>query len=520
MSTIDTALLEKTIRSLPQTYRGPGGVVAVVKDGEVVLRHAWGYADLDARLPMSPATLMPICSISKEFTCATLLATLGEPAVLEPALAAYLPRLEGARPRVVDLCNNQSGLRDYWALTVLCGAEPEGKFEPSDAKHLLGLARTTHFAPRTHYSYANGNFRILSDLIEDHVGRPLGELIAETIFKPAGMVSARFCPDTSDMSGDALGYEGNNDVGFQPAVNNIHWTGDAGISATLDDMIAWERFIDATRHDADGLYRRISVPQTFSDGTPAEYGFGLAHMEIAGIRMTGHGGAIRGWRSQRIHAPSERLSVVVMFNHEGDAHTAAEDVMRAALGQVAAPASDLAADPDWFGHYLDDETKLTLSLSPAGPGRLSARFATTPDVLQLNADGSAGSDAMTLRRTPGGIRLARKSENLTADLHRVTGEAKSDITGRFYCAELEAEFVCESAGGPIYGAFEGFLGKGAMQPLYPIGADVWLLPCQRAMDASPPGDWTVLFERDDSGAVTGVTIGCWLARGLRYVRSA
>ena len=72
----------------------------------------------------------------------------------------------------------------------------------------------------------------------------------------------------------------------------------------------------------------------FADGAPASYGFGLAHMESQGVALTGHGGGLRGWRSQRLHAAKERLSVVVLFNHEAHAREAAFDVLRAALGQT------------------------------------------------------------------------------------------------------------------------------------------------------------------------------------------
>jgi len=27
--------------------------------------------------------------------------------------------------------------------------------------------------------------------------------------------------------------------------------------------------------------------------------------------------------------------------------------------------------------------------------------------------------------------------------------------------------------------------------LEPVGPDVWLLPCPRALDHTPPGDWTL-----------------------------
>ena len=71
-------------------------------------------------------------------------------------------------------------------------------------------------------------------------------------------------------------------------------------------------------------------------------------------------------------------------------------------------------------------------------------------------------------------------------------------------------------GGVLYGAFSGFLGQGRMELLDPVGADVWALPCPRALDQTPPGDWTLAFRRDAAGRVVGVTVGCWLARGLAY----
>jgi D-aminopeptidase len=70
----------------------------------------------------------------------------------------------------------------------------------------------------------------------------------------------------------------------------------------------------------------------------------------------------------------------------------------------------------------------------------------------------------------------------------------------------------------VYGGFSGFLGRGRMELLDPIGPDLWALPCPRALDHTPPGDWTLSFRRDPSGRVDGVDIGCWLARRLPYAR--
>jgi len=76
----------------------------------------------------------------------------------------------------------------------------------------------------------------------------------------------------------------------------------------------------------------------------------------------------------------------------------------------------------------------------------------------------------------------------------------------------------EGAEGAVYGGFSGMLGQGRMERLQPLGDDVWLIPCLRALDHSPPGYWTLAFQRDETGTLTGVRVGCWLARDLFYRR--
>ncbi len=513
--------LQRTIAELPLRCKGPGGAVAVVKDGTVVAREAWGYADLARRAPFTPATLFPICSITKQFTCATLLDALGDPSRLEQALRARLPLLQDKAPGILHLCHNQSGLRDYWALTVLSGAKPEGAFRPDDARTLIGRTRTLHFPAGQHYSYSNGNFRLLSDLIEDHVGRPFGETLHTRILQPAGMETARLNPETGDIPGGAVGYEGNESFGFIPAVNRINWTGDAGVVAALDDLIAWERFIDATRDDAKSLYRRLSLRPAFADGTQAHYGFGLAHMESDGVALTGHGGALRGWRSYRLHAASERLSVVVLFNHHADAREAAFDLLRGALGQKQHPKPELAYDDGWTGSYHDPKIELLLDLSAGRKkGQVSARFTTDAEMLDLVNETEATSAGMTLRREGNVIHVTRPVDNLSAMMTRVTGASPADVAGSFHSAELEADFHVGAQGGAFFGSFEGFLGRGAAQPIYPVGGNIWRLPCPRSMDAPAPGDWTLHFERGANSRVTAVTVGCWLARRVRFEKVA
>ncbi|WP_077963386.1 D-aminopeptidase [Ensifer adhaerens] len=518
MSFPELSILERALTALPQHYPGPGGVAGVVRDGRVILRHSWGYADLGARRPMTAETRIPICSITKHLTCAVLLDAVGEPAKLDRALDAYLPLLEGKRPTAAHLCHNQSGLRDYWALTVLQGATHDGVFRREDARPLLSSARSTHFEPGTRYSYSNGNFRILADLIEERTGRSMAELYQRSVFGPADMQTAALTADTSLPPDGIVGYEGNETAGYFEAANRIYWAGDAGISASLDDMLAWECFIDRTRGDEGGLYRRLSAPQAYADGRPASYGFGLAHEKIGDVAISGHGGALRGFRSRRLYAPTERLSVVVMFNHEADAYAAATTVMKAALGHSDAEPAVGTWDAGGTESHLDPETGLALVTRPIGKSRVSLSFATAAESLVAGPDGSAHSAAVSLRVDGASLHMDRPRENLTVNAARISGTAKPDIAGRYHAAELDAHLDIVSTNGVFYGGFDGSLGTGAMHAMRPLAEDVWLLRCKRSMDAPAPGDWTVLISRDAEGKVKGLTIGCWLARRIDYAK--
>ncbi len=511
------ARLDRTLAALPRAYPGPGGAVAVLRGGETLVRHAWGWANAERRIAFTPQTLFRMCSITKQFTCGLVLDAFPDPSALDGDVRARLPKLEQAAPGALHLCHNQSGLRDYWAVAMLHGAPAEAPFGDTEAARVVAGTRTLQFAPGARYSYVNQNFRILSDILQERTGRSFAELLRARIFEPAGMAGAMLAADTRAMPDGTEGYEGTQASGFRTAENRILWTGDAGLGACLDDMIAWERHIDATRDDAGALYSRLSAPVGFADGTHAGYGFGLNRQAELGRAATGHGGALRGWRSHRMHLPSERISVVVMFNHLSDAHAAAVDLLAAVLGEERPQPPTAMPTPDWLGAYVEPETGLSVRVD-AAPGQVRLRYSHLAERLDLQADGTAGNGGTRLRPGDGGLWMDRPQDNQSSLLRPCGGASASDVAGGYRCGELDAALTVADAGGVLYGGFSGFLGQGRMELLDPIGPDVWALPCPRALDHTPPGDWTLAFRRDQAGRAVGVELGCWLARRLPYAR--
>jgi D-aminopeptidase len=518
--------LDSVLADLPLAYPGPGGAAAVLRNGQVIARQSWGFADLANRTVFTPRTLFRVCSISKQFTCAVALAATRSLSDLDPHIRAALPKLGDRAPAAWHLAQNQSGLRDYWAVAMLCGSPVEGVFDDAAARRLLGKTASLQFQPGSRYSYCNQNFRLLGEAVAAQTGHDFADLLDDHVFSPAGMITARLHPDTSAMPDGAQGYEGSVEFGFFSAVNRMLWTGDAGVIASLDDMIAWERFIDATRSDEFGLYRRMSVPIGFSDSNPARYGYGLARFEVAGMAATGHGGALRGWRSFRCYVPQARLSVVVMFNHSQDARAAAMAVAQAAIdpaGSATPPPTHPAMASSWRGAFIEPETDLLFRLEPNGEGRVVLHFGQSAETLAPYPNSMLIGPQTVVELHGENAIVRRAGDNIASHLRPMPQDEsgrRDGLPGLYRNAEYDAEFTCVEAGGAVYGAFSGDLGQGEMQILLPVLNNIWRLPMPRALDCAPPGDWTLEFRRDGEGHVVAVDIGCWLARRLVFERVA
>lgn len=506
--------LEQAFDALPVRYPGPGGAAAVLRDGQVLVQRSWGFADIATGQPFTANTLWPICSITKQFTCALMLDQAGDPDVLDPAVARALPLLTDP-PKARHLAHNQSGIRDYFTLAMFCGARAETRFMPPDAQRIISATRSLQFTPGLAYSYSNQNFRILAEAITGHTGHDFGTLLRNRLFDPAGMATATFAPLTATVPGNAVGYEGTIRTGFIAAQTDMHWMGDAGIAASLSDMIAWDRWIDTTRDDPEGLYRRISGPVQFDDGRPAMYGFGLSRRQVLGRAITGHMGGLRGWRSYRMYSPADRVSVIVVFNHVQDARAAGHSLLAALFGLP----EDLS---DWpvpyappSGPYLDSAGQLALTVAATDRGGLLLDAFLSSDMVWPDEHAAMFRPGAMLDQGAAGWRVFRPAENLWSDLAPLTGPPDSGPVGTWHNAELDATFRVVTSGGTPHGAFSGALGQGEWLPLRHHGADVWLYPCHRAIDDDAPGWISLVPARNEHAPV--LTIGCHAARKLNFV---
>ena len=64
----ELASFDRVVGDLMRKWGIPGGTLAVVKDGRLVLARGYGYADAEAKAPVAPDALFRIASVSKPIT--------------------------------------------------------------------------------------------------------------------------------------------------------------------------------------------------------------------------------------------------------------------------------------------------------------------------------------------------------------------------------------------------------------------------------------------------------------------
>ncbi|MFP2904710.1 serine hydrolase domain-containing protein [Pyxidicoccus sp. 3LFB2] len=311
-----------TVDSLFADYRrpeSPGASVVVIHDGKVAVRRAYGLADLEKRAPATPESNFRLASLSKQFTAMGILLLVKDgklrldDRVVEvlPGFPAYLREV-----RIHHLLQHTSGIWDYEAFV------PETQtvqVKDRDVLDLLSRTDRTYFAPGTAVRYSNSAYAVLALVVQQVSGMPFARFLQERVFAPSGM-SATVAHEegVSTVARRAYGYAVGPD-GFIPRdqSNTSAVLGDGGIYTSVEDLVAWDRALDAHALIDAETQRAAWTPAPLPDGTTSRYGFGWFVDEDGGRKRLSHHGETCGFTNAIVKYPEQRLTVIVLTNRAG-----------------------------------------------------------------------------------------------------------------------------------------------------------------------------------------------------------
>jgi CubicO group peptidase (beta-lactamase class C family) len=297
----------------------PGCALGVVRDGQLDYARGYGLASVEHGVPITPATVFDIGSVSKQFTAmaVVLLAQDGKLS-LDDEIQKFLPEIPryAAGPVTIrQLLHHTSGLRDYLDVMGLSGIADEAVTTEADALDAIVRQKETNFPPGSEFRYSNSGYFLLSVIVKRASGQTLRYFAATRIFAPLGMTRTQFV-DRHEMvvPGKAGSYAAGPGGSVVLSLANWEQTGDGAVNTTVEDLVKWERnFETGTVGGAAGL-AEMHRTGVLSDGKPISYALGLGIDTFRGLRRVSHGGAWAGYRAHIVRYPDQKLSLISLCN--------------------------------------------------------------------------------------------------------------------------------------------------------------------------------------------------------------
>jgi CubicO group peptidase (beta-lactamase class C family) len=343
-------------------YRGlPGIVVGVVSDQELVWGRGFGFADIDAKLPMTPSTKFRMASHSKLFTAIAIMQLREEGKLrLDDPVAKYLtwfkakPAGDDDGPITIEqLLSHSAGLQreagDHWT---------SFEFPTADELRHLYADRQAAFAPSVRWKYSNLAYAVAGMIVEQVSGERWADYVNHNIFMPLGMVASSVDKNVPEL---AVPYgrrmpDGTREV--LPFVDARGMAAATGVTSNLEDM---GKFVSAQfRRGPRGgaqivstgslreMHRVRSVEENWTSGT----GLGFDITRIKDRTYVGHGGGYPGNTTQTLIQLDDKVGVIVLTNTNDSNPSDIARQLMATVGQAVAKASlskaaTVAWDPAW-----------------------------------------------------------------------------------------------------------------------------------------------------------------------------
>lgn len=343
---------------------GPGAAVVVTRGGRVIYSAGRGLADLQKRRSITPDTIFPLGSITKQFTAATVLKLVAEGRMsLDDPISRFFPDWPqpGAGATVRQLLNHSSGIQDF---SKIPGWIVANRAKPWTTAALLAVFRDlpARAQPGQAWEYNNGGYTLLGAIIEKVTGKAWHEAMADRITRPLGLrtIVHRLPADPRQA---ALGYtsEGGRPQPAQPFNPTVaHAAG--GLRGSVGDLAKWARALHGGRVVSPALYGEMTRPARLKDGSTVPYGFGLRLQQLRGRPAFVHGGAGGGLDTDSVYIPSEDVFVAVFANSDEPATDPSTLTRRLAALAIGAPFPslsrvpvDMAAVEPLLGVYSDKD---------------------------------------------------------------------------------------------------------------------------------------------------------------------
>ncbi|MDY8136337.1 serine hydrolase domain-containing protein [Aquimarina sp. 2201CG5-10] len=238
------------------------GAVLVAKDGKVIFKKAYGYADKENKISNTTDTKFSIASVTKQFTAMLVMQQVEKGILsLEDTISKHLPYFSkelGDQITIHQLLSHTSGLPHYEGLQKI-GLNASSffvkKYTPQDFATLIGKTKLA-YKPGATYYYSSLGYILLGAILEEVSGKTYNQLLQSSIIQPLGLKNTGYGSNDFIKNEVAKGYVFQELEGidwlftkqggkFKNAPfrdqSNKYSTG--GMHSTVEDLYIWSEAI-------------------------------------------------------------------------------------------------------------------------------------------------------------------------------------------------------------------------------------------------------------------------------------
>lgn len=324
-SLLPTALAEPVIAEKINAYvrtemerqRIPGLAVAVVEHGKITFHGEYGFSNLEHQVPVKAETVFQSGSVAKQFTATAVMMLVEEGRLsLDDTLSRHFPDSPASWSKITvrHLLSHTSGMADYPKDFDLRRDHTEDEYLA-----IIKAAPLT-FAPGERWDYSNLGYVTLGILIHKVTGQFYGDFLAERVFQPLGMTTARVISEADLVPNRAASYRLVNGE-----LKNVEWvspttnsTADGALYFTILDLARWDAALYTDTPLPRAVLARMWTPATLNNGQPTALWLRLGHRakprtshgvsrrRLAGVQEHDRPSARRGTDHFAARQPGER----------------------------------------------------------------------------------------------------------------------------------------------------------------------------------------------------------------------
>jgi CubicO group peptidase (beta-lactamase class C family) len=324
------AFVDGIVRPLMKGHNSPSGVVAIMRDGEMLLAKGYGYQDIESQRPVDPSrTLFRPGSVSKLFTWVAVMQLVEQGLLdLDADVNVYLQnfQIRDSHPDSITLrhiLTHTTGLEDG-AVGYLIIDDPARLMPLAESMARYQPVRVNR--PGAHTAYSNYATALAGLIIENVSGMSFPSYVNEHIFAPLGMTRSTFVePLPESLAPDmAKSYAVRSGAFVERPFEIIGNFGPAGAqSATATDMVRFGQTmlnggeLDGRRILESGTVERMLTRAFSHDDRLMGMALGFYEQDVNGVRLVGHGGDTQWFHSYLGIDQANGLTFFVSFGGAG-----------------------------------------------------------------------------------------------------------------------------------------------------------------------------------------------------------